>query len=105
MPVTIIQKIPNESKINKCTDVQKPFTQKPYTPVSGDTRLGAKQTCEYLGLCRATVTRWRNQNIFPPGHYIGSKIFWWRGQLDEFVESGANAKPGGNAANLQKRTD
>ncbi|UVJ44989.1 helix-turn-helix domain-containing protein [Pseudomonas sp. LS1212] len=53
-----------------------------------DERLTHKATAAYIGVTENTLNTWRCTQRFPiPYIKVGSKVYYWRRDLDAFLES------------------
>lgn len=52
-------------------------------------RLNSKEAAEYLGVMENTLSVWRSTHRWSNLPYIkvGSKVFYWKRDLDAFLES------------------
>lgn len=52
-------------------------------------RLSSKEAAEYLGVAENTMNVWRSSRRWTNLPYIkiGSKVFYWKRDLDAFLES------------------
>lgn len=53
-----------------------------------DERLPHKESAAYLGITSDTLNVWRCEKRYPiPYIKVGSKVFYWKRDLDAFLES------------------
>ena len=50
-----------------------------------DGRMDTPNAAKYLGVSRKTLTNWRCQGKGPSPRYIGSRVFYLRKELDQFI--------------------
>ena len=56
-------------------------------PAEPDRLVSKEEVLQILGVTYPTVWRFVHEGKFPPGRYVGTRVFWRMSEVNAFIES------------------